>query len=46
MECNFLFSLLSNFLVQVASGGVGNCPDLSIGTETIEYQEWTVEGIN
>ena len=46
MECNSLFCLLSNFLVHAAPGGVGNCPDLSRGMSTIEYQELTVEGIN
>ena len=41
-----IFSLLLNFLVQAASGGVGDCPDLSRGTKTQEYPEWNVEGIN
>ena len=39
------FSLLLSFLVQAASGDVGDCPDVR-GTETQEYPEWTVEGIN
>ena len=40
------FLSLLNFLVQAASGGMENCPDLSIWMETQEYPEWTVEGIN
>ena len=36
-----IFSLLLSFLVQAASGGVGDCPDVR-GMETQEYPEWTV----
>ena len=43
MGCN---SLLLNFLVQAASGGMGDCPDPSRGMETQEYPEWTVEDGN
>ena len=41
-----IFSILLNFLVLSASGGVGDCPGISRGMETQEYPEWTVEGIN
>ena len=40
-----IFSLLLSFLVQAASGGMGECPDVR-GMENQEYPEWTVEGIN
>ena len=41
-----IFFLLLTFLLQAASVGVGGCPDISIGMETQENPEWTVESIN